>query len=208
MKLPLTRSISTALAVFGGLLFAGCQVLPEAVVDPTKYYVLNSPNPTPQADKPAGKLVIGLQPVELPGYLRGTKSMVTRTGPNELRFDDFARWAEPLDAGLRRVLKEQIARADGVARVVDGSSRDGKRDYDVSVRIDRCEGSATGSRKTALLTATYEIVDLRGEGCVVARKTVSAPEVSWDGSDNGTLARLLSEAAAKLGDDIAAGLKP
>jgi uncharacterized lipoprotein YmbA len=208
MKLPLTRSISTALAVFAGLLFAGCQVLPEAVVDPTKYYVLNSPSPAPQAEKPAGKLLIGLQPVELPGYLRGTKSMVTRTGPNELRFDDFARWAEPLDAGLRRVLKEQIARADGVVRVVDGSSRDGKRDYDVSVRIDRCEGSAIGSRKTVLFTATYEIVDLRGEGSVVARKTFSAPEVGWDGSDNGALARLLSEAAAKLGDDIAAGLKP
>lgn len=186
------------------VLLGGCTIIPEPKADPTKFYVLTEA-PAASADKPAGRWVVGVQSLELPAYLRTTKSMVARTGANELRFEEFARWAEPLDAGLRRVIKDQLARAPGIARVVDASARDGRRDYDVAVRIDRCEGLA-GRDGGIALVATYEIVALREDGRVLTRKLFSAPAGDWDGSDYSALARLLSEAAAKLANDIAANL--
>jgi uncharacterized lipoprotein YmbA len=191
------------------LLLSGCKILPEATEDPTRYFVLNGPVATePAAPRPAATHQLGLRPVELPGYLYNHKDIVVRTGANELRFQDYARWAEPLDSGINRVLRERLLSADTIAGVTTYPfSIDVRRDYDVVVRVLNCEGLMVGKKGgVARFVATYDIIASGAGGQVVARRTFTAPEQAWDGADFGALARLLSDDVAKLSDDIVANL--
>jgi hypothetical protein len=47
-------------------------------------------------------------PARLPGHLERPQ-LATRVAPGELRFDEFVRWAEPLDADVTRTLAENLA---------------------------------------------------------------------------------------------------
>jgi uncharacterized lipoprotein YmbA len=191
------------------LALGGCKIIPEATVDATRYFVLNGPATIdPTVAHPTGTLQIGLRPVELPGYLRNRKDMVIRTGANELRFQEFSLWAEPLEAGVNRVLKEQLLSTTTIGGVSSYPfSIDIKRDYDVVVRIFNCEGLVQGDKgSVARFAAAYDIIASGAGGQVVTRRTFTAPDQVWDGSDYAALARLLSEAVAKLSADIAANL--
>ncbi|MBK9990453.1 MAG: membrane integrity-associated transporter subunit PqiC [Verrucomicrobia bacterium] len=202
----LTGLLCAGLAVFS---FGGCKIIPEAAVDSTRYFVLNGPVTTDLAvSHPTGTHQIGLRPVELPGYLRNHKDMVVRTGANELRFQEFALWAEPLDAGVNRVLKERLLSTETIGGVTTYPfSIDIKRDYDVVVRILNCEGLMQRERGgVARFAAAYDIIATGAGGQVVVRRTFTAPDQAWDGENYAALARLLSEAVAKLSADIAANL--
>jgi uncharacterized lipoprotein YmbA len=192
-----------------GLLLGGCKILPEATSDPTRYYVLSGPASAELlATKPAGTHQIGLRPVELPGYLRNHKDMVVRTSANELRFQEFALWAEPLEAGVNRVLKERLLSTETIGGVTTYPfSVDIKRDYDVVVRVLNCEGLVHGDKPgVARFAAAYDIIASGTGGQVVVRRTFTAPDQSWDGENFSALARLLSDDIAKLSEDIAANL--
>jgi uncharacterized lipoprotein YmbA len=155
--------------------------------------------------KPAARLQIGLRQVDLPAYLRATKSMVVRDGANEIRYQDYSRWAEPLDAGVNRVLMERLSASPNVLGVDAHPLRgDVTRNYYVAVRIIRCEGVA-GENPSARFSATYEITAADGGGEVL-NKTYDAPDATWDGKDFNALAKLLSDAVSGLGDKIAADL--
>jgi uncharacterized lipoprotein YmbA len=200
------RLLFAWMLIVAGVFSTGCQVIPEATADPTRYYVLTGPAPV--AANPAGKYIIGLRPVELPGYLRNHRDIVVRDGLNEIRFQDYARWAEPLEVGLHRSLKERLLATETVG-VVTGYpfSADVRRDYDVIVRILRCEGAMTGEKKpVARFEAMYEIVAAGVNGQLVVRRTFAAPDLAWDGRDFSALARLLSEGVEKLSVDIAENL--
>jgi uncharacterized lipoprotein YmbA len=204
-------SICAPLACFtlAALLLGGCKILPEATSDPTRYYVLSGPASAElSATKPAGTHQIGLRPVELPGYLHNHKDMVVRTGANELRFQEFALWAEPLETGVNHILKEQLLAADTIGSVTTYPfSVDVKRDYDVVVRVVNCEGLVQGARSgVARFAATYDIIAAGAGGQVIVRRTFTAPDQSWDGTNFSALARLLSDDIAKLSNDIAANM--
>jgi uncharacterized lipoprotein YmbA len=192
-----------ALMAVAATVLGGCQLLPVATADATRFFVLTGPTAVAQ---PGGRLQVGLKAVEMPAYLRATKSMVVRDGANEIRYQDYARWAEPLEAGVLRILKERLLASPEV-RGVDAHPMRGDvtRDYDVAVRIIRCEGAA-GSDDVARFSASYEIVAADGSGKVVASRTFTAPETVWNGKDFGALATLLSEGVSGLGAQIAADL--
>jgi uncharacterized lipoprotein YmbA len=85
----------------------GCVSLkrtPEA-----RFFALRSQVQAPDAaETPARAALVGILPVVLPGHLERPQ-VVVWTGPGELRIDEFVRWAEPLDAGIDRVLAESLA---------------------------------------------------------------------------------------------------
>ena len=56
----------------------------------------------------AGGEAIGLLPVRLPDHLERPQ-LVLWAGPNELRVDEFLRWAEPLDAGVARTIAGNLS---------------------------------------------------------------------------------------------------
>lgn len=191
------------------LFFSGCSILPKAVEDPTRYYLLGkAPSVDHAMVAPKGNLHLGIRAVELPIYLRNTRALVVRSGANEIRYEDFARWAEPLDLAVQHTVRDRLQANDAVASAeIAPFSAEVQRDFDVIVRVLQCEGAADSQgRKTAQFSATYEILDARNSGRLPIRKAFSGPAVEWDGKDFGTLAARLSDGATALGDDIAANL--
>ncbi len=176
------------------LLPAGCS-LPEAKPDTARYYVLPTPAGPASANTPA--LRIGLYPVRLPDYLH-LPPMVVRESASEVRYHEEERWAEPLDAGLARVLRAKLAAS---AQIVTYPFRpDVTRDCDVRVQVLACEGTADGAVDFA---ATFEIST---PGGAATQHAFTAPPAKWDGHSYAQLAGLLGADAAQLADAIAAAL--
>jgi ABC-type uncharacterized transport system auxiliary subunit len=192
--------------VLSGL--TGCSFLPAPQPDPTRHYVLTGPAPdSTQPDKMEGSLVLGLKRIEIAPYLNG-KDMVVRAGGNEITYQNFARWAEPLTTSIGRALAGGFARSDKVARVYSQPFPfDVERHYDVGVRVLSCEGEKKeDGRIVASFSALVEVTEAKTGGLVVSRKVFVAPEVEWNGRDFGQLAKALNDGVDALGRDIIAGL--
>src|ERR1022692_2203745 len=163
------------------------------------------------APRPAapGGLRIGLNAVVLGSYL-DHPAIVVRTGANEIRFEDFRRWAEPLNAGIARVLRSRLLASPDVAQVyAEPFPVDQERDFDVSVRVVRCEGAGTPEgRYVASLEATIEISSAGAAPRVLSRRVFVAPDAAWDGSDFGRLASLLAADVDSLAREVLAGIPP
>jgi uncharacterized lipoprotein YmbA len=200
------RSFAVALlAVFLG----GCSIVPQARVDPTRTYVLGAPKDAavlPGQGAGAGAW-ISLRAPTLAGYLQGVKTMLVRHGENELVPQVYARWAEPLDSGIARLLRDGLI-ASGAASGVDhrpGMGRDA--DYDLSVWISACEGVRNPDGTHGVkFSGDYEIRPHANPEKLV-RRAFAAPSAAWDGRDFGRLAALLSASVEQLAADIAAALK-
>ena len=187
---------------------AGCNVVPPAQEDATRYFVLSDPAASANGVAlPSGTLRIGLKSVVLEGYLKH-REMIVRTGRNEVAFRDYRRWAESLDTAISRIVQATMQASPGVAEVdAEPFPFEQKRDFDVSIRILKCEGAESSSGKfTASFSAMVEI-STTGDGAhVVARRLFVAPPEAWDGANFDRLAALLSMDAAALGRDVVAGI--
>jgi uncharacterized lipoprotein YmbA len=202
---PARAALFAALALLGVL--PACNVVPAPTDDPTRFFVLADPAATGAQAPSAGGARIGLRAVRVESYLR-RKEMVVRTGPNEVEFRDYRRWAEPLDAAVGRVLRLRLMESPGISQVLaEPFPADQERDYDVSVDVRRCEGLAEASgRFTASFSATLEISTTGPGAHVVSRRLYTAPAGAWDGRDFGQLAGLLSADISGLGGEIASDL--
>lgn len=182
-------------------LLAGCNVLPEARPENARYYVLEakSATATPSAATPsAGAVTLGLRPIEIATYLRG-KAIATRVAENEVRYAHDAFWAEPLDAGIARVLRENLAARATVLPYPFPAQL--PRDYDLTVRVLNAEGGPNGVRFVAVI----ELLRVGDKPELVARREFTAPAAAW-GSDYDRLARGLSDAVAALADEVFASV--
>jgi hypothetical protein len=187
---------------------AGCSLVPPPAADPTRYYVLTGrPYDSAPAEKAPAALVLGVKRIEIAPYLNG-KDMVVREAGNEIAYNSFSRWAEPLATSIARTLAGRLAGSEKVGRVYPQPFPfEVERDYDVSVRVLRCEGERKdGGRVVASFTALVEVTESRAGGAVVLRRLFTAPEAEWDGKKFGALASALSEAVAALGPEIVTAL--
>ncbi len=180
--------------------FTGCQILPEAQPDPTRFFVLAEPAPT---DTPpaADALVLGLLPLEVPAYLADTRAMAVLDDDNQVTFRDFDRWAEPLDKGMARVLRGALANQPVISRVLTPPfPLQPERAYDLQVRIIDAAPTAAGPLR---FTLSYTLVS--PDGKQYQNGNYTATGVNWDGTPAG-LARGLSAALAEAAAAIATGL--
>ena len=182
---------------------SGCS-LPQAQPDLTRFFLLNEVTHKGDVAEVVGEPPrIVLRPVIVPEYLRG-KIMQVRIADNELRFIDQARWAEPLEAGLTRVLREDLAQRPARVRVV---ARGGdEHDFEVAVNLRRCEGVMPAG--VARLAARIEIFSSGLDPRLVAQEDFSFDVPGWDGSDYGQLAKKLSEAADAMAERFVELLPP
>lgn len=197
------RGLLGLILAAGGLLAGGCSLLPiqPAQVDPIHYYALSAPEPTRSAPAvPAPRLMI--RRVEVPAYLQN-RPFVTRLGPNELKFIDEVRWAEPLDLAVERVVRARLAALTGVYGL---ESREAARDYDVVIRLVHCEGETHGAKGMVRFAAEFDLLKPGTVPEVAAHGSFTAKEAAWDGKDYGALAQMLSGATADLGDAVLAAV--
>ena len=175
----------------------GCNLIPPSTPDATRYYVLTTAPAKASAAVPDGPhWRIALRTVEIPSYLRG-KAMQVRSTGNEIHYAGEALWAESLDAGLGRVLRESLEGRGEVAHVVASAGED--PDFAVLVRVLRCEGDREA--KVARFSAVVEVYAPRlgAELRASDRFVIEIP--GWDGS-YGQLAAKLSEAVDGLAGNI------
>jgi uncharacterized lipoprotein YmbA len=185
----------------------GCSLL-RPHDDPTRFYVLTAPRTATGRleDGELKRLRIGLKPVETPAYLR-SKSMVVRSGTNEIHFAEFDRWAEPLDQGISRVMKDDLSAARNVAVVTLNSHGEDSLDYEVAIRILAFEGVRLENRKSSIrFVALWETRGVGTNATATKHGGFTANALAWDGKDYGQLAGYLSEAVAQASIALAADL--
>ena len=189
------------------LAVSGCSVVPEASADLTRYYVLTNTQDDGQSTAVVDEgLKLGLKSVEVSRYL-DKGSLVVLHGTNELVYNDYARWAEPISEGVGRIMRARLLDEPKVSRVfVDSFPFDQSRDYDISINVTHCEGAINGGAGEVRFAAVVEITTTGDDAQVIARTEFTAPLQSWGGRDYSELTQLLSESVALLCDNLAASL--
>jgi uncharacterized lipoprotein YmbA len=105
------RALSTGLSL---LFLPGCLVTP--VKDTSKFYTLglhSLPGESPQKGCEILQelpIKIDFQVTSLPSYLRKSQLMI-QLSEHEVQFDEFHRWAEPLEEGLARMILPPLRNA-------------------------------------------------------------------------------------------------
>lgn len=194
------RPVRVASLAFGLTLLgaSGCGLLRGPSDHPTNFYVLTAVS-QPGEVAPGRRLTLGLGPLTLPQYL-DRPEMVTRVEPNQLSFDEFNRWAEPLKDNFVRVLAHDLDVLVGFERVVFYPWYESTQmDYAVSVVVLRFETQPDGD---ALLDARWGIGD--GHGHVFVDR---AAHFSRPAGSPAKAAAALSNLVGDLARDIASALR-
>jgi hypothetical protein len=145
-----TRLVVLALSLAAGTGIPGCVSLFGS--DAAKFYLL-----TPYSERPlesgGERRIVGVGPIEVPGYL-DRPQIVTRVGANELRLAEFHKWAEPLEAGIARVIAANLTASLPLEVVFFPWGRAARVDRQVSVQIRRFDTDADGN---ATLDARWKL---------------------------------------------------
>ena len=192
------------LVVASGFLLSSCSLVPQAQPDPTRFFVLSamtSASPPVRAGKAP---VVHLRPVELATYIKA-KPIIVRRGEHEIEFREFARWGEPLELGIGRVLREDLVGRGAAGAVLAAGVRgtEGDPDFTLVVRVLACEGGANGA---VYFRAVWELATTGSAPKVVARGDVQPGDLRWDGKSEAALVAQLSKAVGALSDDVAGGI--
>jgi uncharacterized lipoprotein YmbA len=185
------RRIALAALTFALGLAAGCSTPP-----PSRFYTLAA-TATATAAPPPSTLVIAVGPVTVPSIVDRPEFVVS-TGPNEVRLDDFNRWAAPVQDGLSRAISENLVAILGTPRVVRFPHTLAEEpDYRVAVEV-RTFDSTPGT--SATLDAVWTVRRMK-DGKTQTGRTSAREAIAESGYD--ALAAAHSRAAARLSQDIA-----
>ncbi|MDB6170290.1 MAG: hypothetical protein JWM88_3154 [Verrucomicrobia bacterium] len=195
---PIRRIFSSRLwLIAGAFAIAGCS-LPQAQPDLTRYFVLTLPA-AKAAPAEGAHLRVALRAIQLPSYLRSSKAMQVRVASNEITYADESRWAEGLEAGIGRVLRDGLEGRGPIAHVVASLGED--HDFEILVTVIRCEGDREAG--VARFVAQVEIFTPGPDGVRRARETFTTEIPGWDRQGYGQLAQKLSEAIDGFSDRVA-----
>jgi uncharacterized lipoprotein YmbA len=183
------RCIAIARLFLIVVLAFGCGATPTS-----RFYTLSAgaaPAPTPS------DLSVVVGPVSVPAVVDRPQIVVT-TGPNQVRLEEFNRWASPLQNNISRVVAENLVAMLGTPRVtLSPQTLSADADYRAAIEVQSFE-SMPG--EVAVLDALWTVrrtKDGRSEtGRTTAREAVQ--EKSYE-----ALAAAHSRALARLSRDIA-----
>ena len=170
-----------------------------------KFYTLNAltePSTERQAPPSENGVAVGLGPIRLPEYL-DRPQIVTRVGPNEVRFAEYHRWAGALAGNVSSILAENLSTllgSDHIALYPWKSTT--PIDYRVEIEVSRFDGKPGDS----VLLQSQWVVFSKDRTKVLGTKTSSLSEpVNGGGYD--ALVAAQSRALAALGREIAEAVR-
>lgn len=189
------RRVALAAVSIALWLATGCSTPP-----PSRFYTLAA-TATSASTSQQSTLVIAVGPVTIPSVVDRPEFVVS-TSPNEVRLDDFNRWASPLQDGLSRAVAENLVTLIGTPRVVGfPQTLATEPDYRVAIEVRTFE-STPG--KSALLEAVWTVRRAK-DGKTQTGRTSARETLSESGYD--ALAAAHSRAVARMSEDIAAALR-
>jgi uncharacterized protein len=198
----LKRSILRTILSTGLLLAfaAGC-----AGPSPRSNYYLLSASPDQEIGQTttaaSDGLSIGIGPVSFPDYL-DRQQIVIRTGPNEVSFSEFDRWAEPLKNNFMRVFKEDLVERLGTDNIfIYPWPPDADFEFQVSAEVTRFDAHPGDSTK---LDVQWMILRAHDREVILSRKSSYA--VDLDRSDYKTIVAAQSRTVADFSREVAAAV--
>ncbi|MDJ0877332.1 MAG: PqiC family protein [Halieaceae bacterium] len=165
---------------------------------PSRYYMLSA-----DAARPPGgdELSIGVGPISIPDYLKNPGMIVGRDG-HRLDISRFDRWAEPLEAGVTRVLALNLASMLDTRHVdVFPWRSDSIPDYAVQVGV----AQFTARQDDALLVASWTI--LRTSSGELVEQSLTQYYAALPSKNPDQVAAVYSTLLLKLSEDIAAAIQ-
>ena len=182
-------------AVLATAALAACGSSPKA-----NFYTLSSAAPPPPAPAATAPYRIAIGAVTVPDAI-DRPQIVTRTGTNQVTIDEFARWAEPLQGEIPRVIAANLSR-DVPGALVSTYPQSAGMDADCKVlievqRFDSAPGDA----------ATIEVLwTLRpAKGASSSGRSVTREATGGPGYD--PLVAAHSRALASVSRDIAEAVR-
>jgi uncharacterized lipoprotein YmbA len=179
------------------IIIAVCALLGFAVgcASPASRFYTLSAGAAPAAT--SSNLSVAVGPVSIPAVVDRPQIVVT-TGPNQVRPEEFNRWAAPLQNSIARLVAENLVAMLGTPRVILFSQTLGvDADYRAAIEVQRFE-SVPG--EAATLDAVWTVSHTKDGKSQTGRTTVR--EVASDKSYD-ALAAAHSRALARLSRDIA-----
>ena len=160
----------------------------------SRFYTLSAT--TTSAATPSD-VSVAVGPVSVPAIVDRPEIVVT-TGPNQVRLEEFNRWASPLQNSIARVVAENLVGMLGTPQVtLFPQTMSSNADYRATIEVQRFE-SAPG--EAAMLDAAWTVSRAKDGKSQTGRTTVRevAPDKGYD-----ALAAAHSRALARLSQDIA-----
>lgn len=190
-------------AVFGAVLMGGLGCSLTGGSDPVQFYVLTSQ--AEQTDRPpitAQGLSVGVGPIDFPEYLMRPQ-LVTRLSDTELQFDDFSRWAEPIEDGFARSIGNNLVVLLGATVVEYPWYSTRAPDLAVSIDVARFELTTAG---IASLICRWEITRPATRERIFFKESVISQPIDSAGAVATTVAAL-SRVMDQLSQEIAEELR-
>jgi len=169
-------------------------ILAACASSPAHYYTLSA---TASPGSSQSTIAISVGPVSLPAAVDQSQ-IVVNTGANQVTFDEFNRWASPLQDNVARVVADNLGAILGTPRVtLFPLTVNAEIDYRVQIEVRNFE-SMPG--KLASLDAVWTVRRTKNGKSETGRTSVREP-VQDD--SYGALAAAHSRALARLSQDIA-----
>jgi uncharacterized lipoprotein YmbA len=190
-----SRNPFTVIAAAGilAVIVVGCAATPVS-----HFYTLSATS-APVAK--SSELSVAVGPVSIPAVV-DRPQIVVSTGPNQVRLEEFNRWAGPLQNNIARVVAENLTALLGTPRVtLFSQSTSGEVEYRVLIDVQRFD-SVPG--QAAMLDAVWSVRRTK-DGKVETGRTTVRERVQ--ASDYNALAAGHSRAVARLSQDIASAVR-
>jgi uncharacterized lipoprotein YmbA len=182
-------AISTVLV----LLVGGCASSP-----PARFYTLNAEAGPPA---PASRIAVVVGPVSVPEEVNRPQ-MVVRSSTNEVRFEEFQRWALPLQNDIARVVAENLVAMLGTPRVtLSAQDMNPNAEFQVGIEVQRFEATVGGS---ATFDAVWTVRHVKSGKSDSGRSSVREP---LGATNFEAIAAAFSRAIARMSLDIASGIR-
>ncbi len=164
---------------------------------PSRFYTLSA-GAAPAAT--ASNLSVAVGPVSVPAVV-DRPEIVVSTGPNQVRLEEFNRWAAPLQNGIARVVAENLVAMLGTPRVTLSSQSSAEADYRAVIEV---QGFDSAPGEAATLDAVWTVRRTK-DGKTETGRTTAREMVQGNGYD--ALAAAHSRALARLSQDIAGAVR-
>ena len=166
----------------------------------SKFYVLS---PLPQSKLSGAEgITIGVLPVAMPDYL-DRPQIVTRVSENEIQFDEFSRWAEPIKENFYTVLVENLStllNSEKIIKTVESLSV--KVAFQVGVDVVQFDGALGGD---VVLIARWGVFEAEGKKLLLAKRSLFKEPTG--AATYEALVAAQSRAVAALSREIAEAIK-
>ena len=149
----------------------------------------------------SSKLSVAVGPVTVPAVV-DRPQIVVDIGPNQVRLEEFNRWASPLQNNIARVVADNLVLMLGTPRVTLTAQGLGA-DADYRAAID-VQSFSSAPGEAALLDAVWNVRRAKDGKAETGRTTVreTVQERGYD-----ALAAAHSRAVARMSQDIAAAVR-